>query len=398
MERRPTLDGLWRVGFWFALALVASMAACGSNSDPPEVEEASTDGATVEYIAHAAVVIEASDGTRVLIDPYNGVKWMGYGFPEDVATDAVLVTHPHYDHDAVWHLPPETPVYREPGAHDLGPIRVLGIEGEHAGGQRFRERGGVPWNVIWVIEAGGVRFAHIGDNRMPTAETLEAVGRVDVLFTHPFFPADSVTAAWSASGVKVVVPVHTRLPELAVPSFRLPTADDWLLGQRPIRDVGNRTRYTPDALGEGIEYHVFTPSSAVSPWSDELERAWELAAEARNGITPAADADRLSREAATLGPEALTLQVRWAERLVERGRDAEAEQVLRAALSRTGDIEQTLVLHALLGSLLEASGQIEEARQAYQTVLDDPRTYAAEAVVAARSGLERLGNAATPDR
>lgn len=352
----------------------------------------------MEYVAHAAVVIEAADGTRVLIDPYNGAKWMGYDFPSDLAVDAVLVTHPHYDHDAVWHLPPETPVFREPGRHDVGPIQLLGVEAEHAGGQRFRDRGGVPWNVIWVVEAGGVRFAHVGDNGLPTPATVQAVGRVDVLFTHPFFPADSVAAAWAPSGVKVVVPVHTRLPDLAVPSFRLPTANDWLLGQRPIRDVGNRARYTVAALAGGVEYHVFSPSAAVTPWSDDLERAWELAAEAEVEGTPEAESDRLLSEAAMLGPEALTLQVRWAERLIERGRGDEAEPVVREALARTGDIEQTIRLHALLGSILEAAGQLDEARREYEAVLSDARTYATEAVSAARAGLERLGASDSPNR
>jgi hypothetical protein len=58
---------------------------------------------TLEYIAHAAFVIEA-DGTRLVIDPYNGARWLGYEFPEGVEADAVAITHPHYDHDAGYYL------------------------------------------------------------------------------------------------------------------------------------------------------------------------------------------------------------------------------------------------------------------------------------------------------
>ena len=65
---------------------------------------------TLEYIAHASFVLEASNGQRLIIDPYNSERWLGYTFPESVTADYVLVTHPHYDHDASYYF--RAPVFR----------------------------------------------------------------------------------------------------------------------------------------------------------------------------------------------------------------------------------------------------------------------------------------------
>lgn len=371
----------------FHLAHLALFAGVGCDAPEASVPRpgSDTDGVTVEYVGHAAVVIEAADGTRVLIDPYNGSKWMGYTFPADLEADAVLITHPHYDHDAAWNLSAGTPVYREPVIQDIGPVRIIGVEGEHSGGQRFRDRGLEPYNVIWVVDVGGVRLAHTGDNGAPTERMLDEIGRVDILFTHPFFPADSVAAAWAPTGVRVIVPVHTRLPDLAVESFRLTTADQWLRGKRPIRDVGNRARYTAAALGDRMEYHVYTPSAGVATWEDKLVEAWELWAQAGADGLSADSALALRAAAALLGPQVMTLQVGYAQGLVDIGRAGEAETGLESALGGAwvGDTEQTIRAHGLMGVLLEARGRSGAAAEHFAVVLEAGRTYAGEAVAAA---------------
>jgi len=54
---------------------------------------------TIEYIAHACFRVTSPSGKQVLIDPYASRVWLGYDFPPDVHADAVLISHPHYDHD-----------------------------------------------------------------------------------------------------------------------------------------------------------------------------------------------------------------------------------------------------------------------------------------------------------
>src|SRR5262245_23905919 len=53
----------------------------------------------LEYIAHACFRVTSPLGKQLLIDPYASRIWLGYDFPPNLRADAVLISHPHYDHD-----------------------------------------------------------------------------------------------------------------------------------------------------------------------------------------------------------------------------------------------------------------------------------------------------------
>ncbi len=80
----------------------------------------------VEYLAHAAFVVQSPSDHRIVIAPYNGRRWLGYTFPGDFEADAVLVTHPHYDHDAAYYFGAHVPVLRQPGRYGVGDITPRG--------------------------------------------------------------------------------------------------------------------------------------------------------------------------------------------------------------------------------------------------------------------------------
>ena len=86
----------------------------------PAPQASGAETVRIEYIAHASFVIESPCGTRVVVDPFNGNIWLGYTFPKDVEADAVLVTHPHYDHDATYYFDNFATVFRSPGEFRLG--------------------------------------------------------------------------------------------------------------------------------------------------------------------------------------------------------------------------------------------------------------------------------------
>src|SRR4051794_18814942 len=98
----------------------ASRITPNDPSDPPLSLQPGQ--VAIEYIAHACFRIHSAGGARLLIDPYASRVWLGYDFPPRLAADAVLITHPHYDHDAgvfIGRKPswtPEVRVLRQPGA------------------------------------------------------------------------------------------------------------------------------------------------------------------------------------------------------------------------------------------------------------------------------------------
>jgi len=167
----------------------------------------------VEYIGHASFVVESPAGVRVVLDPFNSNRWLGYRYPDSVEADVVLVTHPHYDHDASYYWGDSVPVFREPGEYRVGDVSFVGVEGRHADpyGKDFEQK-----NTIWVLEAGGVRIAHLGDNGPLTAQNVRELGRVDVLMVpadgdNHILKPDAIAAIRRELGDPLTIPMHYRL-------------------------------------------------------------------------------------------------------------------------------------------------------------------------------------------
>src|SRR5262245_18799608 len=84
----------------------------------------------IEYVAHACFRIRWPGGKRILIDPYASQVWLGYDFPAGLEADAVLITHPHYDHDAGRWEELDTSwmdgleVHDRPGRYEIGDVHV----------------------------------------------------------------------------------------------------------------------------------------------------------------------------------------------------------------------------------------------------------------------------------
>jgi L-ascorbate metabolism protein UlaG (beta-lactamase superfamily) len=215
MRESLTIARFFQLAAWIAIAFASGYAgAQDSTKDNRPV--------TIEYIAHACFHVISPTGKQVLIDPYASHVWLGYDFPSDVRADAVLISHPHYDHDGgeamrrplPW--PTNTLVLRQPGTNQLGDITVIGFAGKHAEpwGKEFGQS-----NTIWLLNVGGLRLVHLGDNGPLTDDTIQAMGRVDVLM----IPIDSqfhilkpneITAIRNRLSPAVLIPMHYRHADL----------------------------------------------------------------------------------------------------------------------------------------------------------------------------------------
>jgi L-ascorbate metabolism protein UlaG (beta-lactamase superfamily) len=251
-------------------------ASSAESGAPGFASDEATDGIEVEYIAHASFLLRAEDGTELLIDPYASRVWLGYDWPEDIEPDAILITHPHYDHDAGRYreMPfpwgSEIPIVDAPGSTRFGTFTVTGVEGKHADpyGKEFGQL-----NTMMVIEAAGLRIVHLGDNGPLTSETVAGLGRVDVLM----LPADGVDhiispettdAILTALAPKLIIPMHYRLPDLETEADSpsgLGDLDGWLEGREGVRRVGgNRTTISRRSLPAEREILVFEHAPYVT--------------------------------------------------------------------------------------------------------------------------------------
>lgn len=324
---------------------------------------------TLEYIAHASFVLEATNGQRLVIDPYNSERWLGYTFPENVTADFVLVTHPHYDHDASYYF--KSPAIREAGEYTLGAFRVTGVATKHAGGYgaEFKQK-----STVFVVETGGVRVAHFGDAGPLDAEQLKRIGRVDVVLLpidgddHILKPAqiDEIRRQLKPS---IVVPMHYQIPQLSNLPASLGPIEPWLAQQSNVTRLRtNRWTVGSKDLRLPAQVWAFAHSPHVRPWPVRWQQAWEL----RNQGMPLRDKNRdealrLLESAHQMAPEVSVIAYDYATLLPA----ARAIEVLTRSLASGArhDWEYTERSHLLLAELLAAQGRGAEAAEHCQLVL-----------------------------
>lgn len=248
---------------------------------PLHGQSTDTGAVTVEYIAHASFRIRSPEGHSVVIDPYASRVWLGYDYPADLVASTVLVTHPHYDHDGgryrglnvPWD--PDTRVIDGPGAYEVGDMFVRGLEGKHADpyGKEFGQI-----NTIFVIEAGGVRIAHVGDNGPLTDNNVREMGRVDILMLpidgdYHILSADEIEGILGAVRPRVLVPMHYRIPALESDPESptdLGPIDTWLEGRigverLPTHQVDVTARWLSQAPSILVLKHSPEVGAPVSP-------------------------------------------------------------------------------------------------------------------------------------
>jgi len=232
---------------------------------------------TIEYIAHACFRVTSPSGKQVLIDPYASRVWLGYDFPPDIRADAVLISHPHYDHDGgeamkrpvPW--PPKTLVLRQPSTNQIGDITVIGFTGKHADpwGKEFGQI-----NTIWLLKVADLRIVHLGDNGPLRDETIRELGRVDVLMIpidsqFHILKADQITAIRSRLSPPILIPMHYRHADLETSPDKpeqLGGIEDWAKGEANVRFLTSHKQELSFAtLPKKPEVIIFKHSPLVKP-------------------------------------------------------------------------------------------------------------------------------------
>jgi L-ascorbate metabolism protein UlaG (beta-lactamase superfamily) len=229
----------------------------------------------IESIAHACFRIHSATGSRILIDPYASRVWLGYDFPDELATDAILITHPHFDHDGGEFIgrtvpwTPETCVLREPGSYTVADFHITGIRGKHADpwGKEFGQR-----NTMWRIEVDGLSMAHLGDNGALTRDNVRDLGRVHILMI-PIDACEHILKNAEVEGIRrtvqplVLIPMHYRHPDLESSEdspLGLGPIDPWLTGQNGVtRLTSNYATFTMGSVNASERIVVFQHSPKV---------------------------------------------------------------------------------------------------------------------------------------
>lgn len=161
----------------------------------------------IRYIGHSCFWLETAAGTRIVIDPFDGIGWK---MPR-VTADFVCCTHGHFDHGYTDGVHGWKETVSAPGEYACAEVKIIGISSFHddrQGGLRGN-------NVIYRIEADGAVVCHMGDiGQEPDADLVHKIGRPDVLML-PVGGRYTVDAAGAlayvrAIGPKTVLPMHYK--------------------------------------------------------------------------------------------------------------------------------------------------------------------------------------------
>ena len=157
---------------------------------------------------HSEFLLETADGFRILTDPFDA----HVGYPmKKVACDAVTVSHGHGDHCFVEKAEGSIVIADEAGATRLSSdVKALGIPSFHDECEG-KKRGK---NLVFIIEAEGLRIAHLGDLGAWDDALIEAIGYVDILLVPVggYYTIDAASAAALCKRLapRVVIPMHYK--------------------------------------------------------------------------------------------------------------------------------------------------------------------------------------------
>jgi len=173
---------------------------------------------TIKWHGHACVEIVTSKGFSIVIDPHDGGS-IGLERPRARA-DLVLVTHDHFDHNAVSVVAHEnTRILKEfLGETRINDIRIEGLPSFHDkfGGKRRGK------NTIYLIEVEGFKISHLGDlGHIPDEPVLQKLKSIDLLIvpvggTYTIYP-DEAWRIVELTGPNNVMPIHYWIEGLNLP-------------------------------------------------------------------------------------------------------------------------------------------------------------------------------------
>lgn len=215
----------------------------------------------ITYLGHAAFAVTLEDDRSIVFDPYESGAYdgaLGYG-PITGTFDIAVVSHDHADHCCDDVTTKAKHVVKSAGEHEIEGITITSIPTYHDE-SKGSERGA---NLISVVEAEGMRIAHLGDLGHPiSADDVRALGSVDVVLVpvggHFTIDAETAAVVVNAIGPKLVIPMHFKTEKINFPIQPVDKFAD--LFENVERTHGSEMDITKDTLPDERTVVVLDPA------------------------------------------------------------------------------------------------------------------------------------------
>jgi L-ascorbate metabolism protein UlaG (beta-lactamase superfamily) len=210
----------------------------------------------VTWYGHAAFKLTTAKGVRIILDPYEPGfgGTLTYGTITDEA-DLVLTSHEHGDHSYVRDIKGKFIRIEKEGSYDAAGVKIRAISCFHDP-SKGKERGK---NLIFVIEADGLKVAHVGDlGHVLDPGTLREIGPVDLLLlpVGGFYTIDAKEATQVMHAIKprLTIPMHYRTEKCGFP---ITTVDDFTKGKDGVKVLdASELEVTKETLPKDAEIVV----------------------------------------------------------------------------------------------------------------------------------------------
>ena len=163
----------------------------------------------IKWLGHAAFLITAEDGTRIITDPFGKFPDLNYK-PIKETAEIVVVSHQHGDHIG-GEVKGNPQTVSEVGTRKVKGIEFKGVASFHdpSGGS---QRG---TNTIFCFTVDRVKVCHLGDlGHLLSEKQIAEIGEVDVLLipVGGFYTIDAqeATQVCAQLNPKVIIPMHYK--------------------------------------------------------------------------------------------------------------------------------------------------------------------------------------------
>jgi L-ascorbate metabolism protein UlaG (beta-lactamase superfamily) len=216
----------------------------------------------IQWLGHAAFLLQTRDGTRILMDPYEAGAFggaVGYGAIR-LEADIVTVSHEqHEDHNCTSSVKGNPVVTKGPGTDTVKGVEIKRVHTFHDTSQG-QERGE---NYVFCVRADGMLVCHMGDlGHVLEPSQVDDIGKPDVVLipvggTFTVGPKE----AWEVVAQlkpRVVIPMHYKTPKCGFP---LATVEEFLEDKQKVRHMEDSTvEVQPDSLPDPTEIVVLMPA------------------------------------------------------------------------------------------------------------------------------------------
>lgn len=218
----------------------------------------------IKYLGHACFLVTASNGTKVLMDPYNA----DVGYPvHQVDADIITVSHEHFDHNNVSMARGNPVVIRglESGGEKWASVdkvvkgvKITEIHSYHdtSGG---KERG---LDAIFILDVDGIRIAHLGDLGQPLEpDQIKNLKNVDIMMIpvggYFTIDADDAKKIIKETMPGIVLPMHYKTHYNRA-NFPIATVDTFIKGLSIVVKLsGNELVITKEQIPSKTRVYVF---------------------------------------------------------------------------------------------------------------------------------------------